>query len=424
MALCSASMWSQSGTNSPYSQYGLGSLTDYSNGFNRGMNGLGLGFHEHNQVNVLNPASYAYIDSLSFIFDIGASGQITNFKENGRKLNANNAALDYVTAGFRLARHFGVSFGLIPFTNIGYDYSNTSKISQTDDGSTTTTTNTYSGDGGLHQVYLGMGWRPVKGLSIGFNAGYLWGDLNRYVVNSYSESAINTLSKYYTASVQSYKLDFGLQYTARLSKKDDVTLGLVYSLGHKLNTDPTCQVISSNSVTSIQDTATYKASNALELPTQYGAGLTWNHNNQLRIGVDYTMQKWAKVVYPVLNVSGSTPVYEVRNDQFSDRHKVTFGGEYVNDEASRNFLKRVRFRVGASYATNYLKINGQDGPKELSVSAGFGIPIVNGYGNRCILNVSGQWVRQDANQFIKENTFRINIGLTFNEKWFDKWKMD
>lgn len=424
MALCPASMWSQSGTNSPYSQYGLGSLTDYSNGFNRGMNGLGLGFHEHNQVNVLNPASYAYIDSLSFIFDIGASGQITNFKENGRKLNANNAALDYVTAGFRLARHFGVSFGLIPFTNIGYDYSNTSKISQTDDGSTTTTTNTYSGDGGLHQVYLGMGWRPVKGLSIGFNAGYLWGDLNRYVVNSYSESAINTLSKYYTASVQSYKLDFGLQYTAKLSKKDDVTLGLVYSLGHKLNTDPTCQVISSNSVTSIQDTATYKASNALELPTQYGAGLTWNHNNQLRIGVDYTMQKWAKVVYPVLNVSGSTPVYEVRNDQFSDRHKVTFGGEYVNDEASRNFLKRVRFRVGASYATNYLKINGQDGPKELSVSAGFGIPIVNGYGNRCILNVSGQWVRQDANQFIKENTFRINIGLTFNEKWFDKWKMD
>ena len=35
----------QSGTNSPYSQYGLGVLSDQTSGFNRGMNGVGLGFH-------------------------------------------------------------------------------------------------------------------------------------------------------------------------------------------------------------------------------------------------------------------------------------------------------------------------------------------------------------------------------------------
>ena len=36
----------QSGTNSPYSQYGLGVLSEQTSGFNRGMNGVGLGFHE------------------------------------------------------------------------------------------------------------------------------------------------------------------------------------------------------------------------------------------------------------------------------------------------------------------------------------------------------------------------------------------
>ena len=80
--------------------------------------------------------------------------------------------------------------------------------------------------------------------------------------------------------------------------------------------------------------------------------------------------------------------------------------------------------MGAYYATPYQKINGVDGPKEYSVSAGFGIPIVNGYNNRSILNISGQWVCQDSKTFIKENTFRINIGLTFNEKWFAKWKVE
>lgn len=103
---------------------------------------------------------------------------------------------------------------------------------------------------------------------------------------------------------------------------------------------------------------------------------------------------------------------------------MTFGGEYCQDMNSRSFLKRIRYRAGVSYATPYLKINGQDGPKELSVSAGFGIPIVNGYNNRSILNISAQWVNREATGLIKENTFRINIGLTFNERWFAKWKVE
>lgn len=104
----------QSGTNSPYSQYGLGVLSDQTSGFNRGMNGVGLGFHEHNQVNYLNPASYSNIDSLSFILDAGISGQITNFNENGVKKNAKNANFEYVVAGLRVAKHVGVSFGILP----------------------------------------------------------------------------------------------------------------------------------------------------------------------------------------------------------------------------------------------------------------------------------------------------------------------
>ena len=112
--------YAQSGTNSPYSQYGYGVLADQSSGFNRGMNGLGLGFHEHNQVNFLNPASYSSLDSLTFIFDAGVSGQITNFEENGKKKNAKNADFEYVVAAFRFAPHVGIIFGMVPFTNVGY----------------------------------------------------------------------------------------------------------------------------------------------------------------------------------------------------------------------------------------------------------------------------------------------------------------
>ena len=136
------------------------------------------------------------------------------------------------------------------------------------------------------------------------------------------------------------------------------------------------------------------------------------------------MQKWSKIDFPQYTIVNNQPNYVMLSNQFSDRHKVTFGGDYCKNSYSRYFLARVHYRAGISYTTPYLKINGQDGPRELSVSAGFGIPIINTYNNRSMLNVSGQWSNMSADGFIKENTFRINIGFTFNEKWFSKFKVE
>ena len=385
----------QSGTNSPYSQYGFGTQAELANGISRGMNGLGIGYRNGTQVNILNPASYSAIDSLTFLFDAGMSAQITNFEENGKKINANNANFEYAVGGFRLMKHLGVSFGILPFTNVGYSYSSTSKI---DDISATTFTNTYSGSGGLHQVFVGFGWELFKGLSIGVNGAYLWGKYEKSIVNSYSDTYVNTLSKYYTANITNYKVDFGVQTVLPLSKKNTLTIGATYGLQHKLGADPQCQIISRNSQTSVSDTATVVAKNGLELPAMISAGLMFNFNNKLKIGADY--------------------------HYFDDRHKVTVGGEYCKNANSRNFFDRIAFRMGASYATPYLNLNGKDGPKEISVSAGLGIPIINVWNNRSTLNISGQWVRMDASNLITENTFRINVGITFNERWFMKWKVD
>ena len=147
----------QSGTNSPYSQYGLGIQSDQTSGFNRGMGGLGLGFRDGGQVNFINPASYSGVDSLAFIFDVGMSGQITNFKENGVKKNAKNADFEYAVAAFRLLKHVGMSFGIVPLTNVGYKYVTAEELN---DSRTTFYQNFYTGSGGLNQVYVGAGWEP------------------------------------------------------------------------------------------------------------------------------------------------------------------------------------------------------------------------------------------------------------------------
>lgn len=413
----------QSGTNSPYSQYGLGMLSDQSAGFSRGMDGAGIAYHVHNQVNYLNPASYSSLDSITFIFDAGLSGQITNFSENGVKKNANNANFEYIIAGFRVLRHLGLSFGYLPYSNIGYSYSTSQSLN---DANSTTVGEAYSGSGGLHQVYLGLGWSPFKGLSIGVNGAYLYGNYTKSLVNSFSNSSVNTIEKIGTADVVSYKLDFGLQYALRLSKKDEVTVGATYSLGHKIGGKPNLKVISINTTTSVADTVSYPKDGTtlhLEMPTTIAAGLMYNHNNSLRVCADYTLQKWGKVEEPEYSSNNGVITYAMRSGMFKDRHRVTLGAEYCPGEYSRHFFNRVRYRAGVSYATPYYYINGIEGPKEMSASLGFGIPIMNSWNNRSILNISGQWVHRTATSYITENTFRINIGLTFNERWFAKWKV-
>lgn len=428
--VCAAALTvnAQSGTNSPYSQFGLGVLSDQSQGGNRGMDGLGLGLRFSSQVNTLNPASYSAVDSLTMLFDAGLSGQVTNFKEvyadgTSKKINANNSDFEYVVGLFRILPKVGFSFGILPFTNIGYNYSSSSVVGTDSEGQPSSmSTESHSGSGGIHEAFIGAGWNFYKGLSIGANIGYLWGSYDKSVSVVNSDGYVNSVQRNYSAVVRNYKLDFGLQWEHRWGKKDVTVLGLTYGLGHSLNSDPELVTTISNPQTGVASYDTIRVADGLHIPSTFGLGVSWTHNNSLTVGLDYTMQKWGSCDIPELNAV--TGEYKTAGGLLKDRHKLTLGTQWVPNAMSRKFLNRVNYRFGVSYNTPYIKVNGKDGPKEYSVSAGFGIPIVNAWNNRSMLNISAQWVRASAKDLITENTFRINIGLTFNERWFMKWKVE
>ena len=81
----------ENGMNSPYTRFGFGQLHGLETGTSKGMGGTGIGVHNSNQINMLNPASYAAVDTLTFLLDIGASLNNTNLAEGGTKMNARNA---------------------------------------------------------------------------------------------------------------------------------------------------------------------------------------------------------------------------------------------------------------------------------------------------------------------------------------------
>lgn len=414
MAAMISGAWAQGGTKSPYSQFGVGLLADQSLSMGRGMNGVGYALRQGNQLNTLNPASYSGVDSLTMLFDMGLSAQTTNFKELGVSRNASVASFEYVAASFRAWRGVGVSFGVLPYSNVGYDYQVTTR-----DAELGTLTESYSGNGGLHQAFLGVGVQILKPLSVGVNASYFWGTIDRSVSPTASSASNSLVKKYYT-NITNYKLDFGAQWQQQLGKRDVLTIGAVFGLGHKLNNTAEMSIMQTNSATSKVDTTTFRVSDAMALPMSYGVGVSYCRDSRLTVAADGSLECWGNELFPTYQGGEYKKVRGI----LKNRYRGALGVDWIPNPNGRRYFDHVHYRMGVGYATPYYKINGTNGPSELSASIGFAFPIANAYNNRSVVNISGQWVRSSASGFITENNFRINIGITFNERWFMKWKVD
>ena len=83
--LTSIFVQAENGINSPYSRFGLGTLSDQNLGVNRQMGGLGYALRDNSYINLLNPAAMSVADSTTMIFEGGFSLQNGNFKEKLKK---------------------------------------------------------------------------------------------------------------------------------------------------------------------------------------------------------------------------------------------------------------------------------------------------------------------------------------------------
>ena len=82
IAVATASGLSAQNTTSPYSKFGYGLLRDNATSAQRQMGGVGYAMRSGRQVNVMNPAAYAGMDSLTFLFDMGTDVSLFWRKDN------------------------------------------------------------------------------------------------------------------------------------------------------------------------------------------------------------------------------------------------------------------------------------------------------------------------------------------------------
>ena len=432
--------FAQNGINSPYSRYGFGIQSERAMGFNKGMGGVAQGFREGQQINIANPASYSAVDSLTALFDLGISLQNGNYKMGNLQQNIRNTSFDYFAFQFRAAKNVGMTIGILPITNIKYNFASSKENLQGTEN--VTSAYSFSGDGGLREVFLGMGWKPVKPLSIGVNVSYLWGDYTHSMMMTFSDSSSFNIARTYTADIRTYNLQAGLQYIQPINKNDKIVVGATYTFGHNIDNNAYRTTATTNSAT-IEAQSIDTIRHAFQLPHAVAAGITYYHSNTFRVGADFEIQTWSNCKFPnqQTGLNGVTDVYSSSKGQLNDRIKAAAGFDWTPNPLARSIFKRSTYKAGGYYAQSYAKadVTGtvSKKPYELGVSAGISMSMFNNWSRwtssaPAKLNISVQWVhtnipylntatqRQSA---LTENYLKFCLGITFSERWFYKWKV-
>lgn len=416
-------------TSSPYSKFGIGDYEELLLPQTRGMGGVSVAVRKptgFNDINVLNPASYSSI--ILTTIDIGANANITSLSNSTTSGQASsNFRLSHITFAIPVSKRSALSFGLLPYTNLGYSYRQqtslpTNRASSGGIDTATVVDNTYSGEGGLSKAYLGYGFGIGKNLNIGFNVAYIFGNEQQYRSSEFPTlpTALNSRIEN-SFSAGGFNFDYGAQYDIKINETTRFTLGYSGSSSSKLNATSKFIVSqyffdsSGNTEVARDSTVSTSTSGKINLPLIHRFGITYQKDGKYMIGADFKTGQWSD-----LSINGV-------NAGLQNNQSFAIGGQITpNIDAISNYLAVVDYRFGLKYDKTYINTNGVD-IKQYSATFGLGLPIPNERRTSFYkVNFSAEVGRRGTlqNNLVRENFINLHLGFTINDKWFQKYKFD
>ncbi|VBB46506.1 putative outer membrane protein [uncultured Paludibacter sp.] len=398
---------SQNNTNSPYTRFGYGDVTESTPAELRGMGGVSITNYSKNTINPVNPASYSSVDSLTFMFDVATGFRYSRFSDKtGASSNTFNGNLEYITLRLPLGKSWGFSAGLLPYSFSGYAFTQSDSLTMLvypgEAEKKIGYTQSFIGNGGFYQVYSGLSFRAFNHISLGANVYYMFGDINNYrtLVESNSSSSSTVYNNKIHAS--DFRLRYGLQLFNTFNKRHTVTLGLIYENKTKLN----------GSFSETLNDSVLGAVGGSELPQLFGAGLSYNLDDKLTIGMDYKMQSWGN------------SLFFGHKDSLVNSSSFSLGAEYIPNPRGRKMSERIRYRIGLNTSNPYYKVGTQTLPNNFGLSLGIGIPMRDNFTNKIsYINAALEYGKIGSNSMLREDYLKLTISASFNELWFFKRKL-
>ncbi len=413
MICCAAfSLRAQDGTVSPFSFFGVGDLRANGSVENQMMGGISM-YADSIHVNLSNPAAYEKLRLM--VYTVGVSHKEFRLKDFTTEQNSSVTNVDYLAIGLPLGKGFGAGFGVMPYSSVGYNIA-----SESTNTNQALVTNIFSGEGGLSRVFLSVGYKMAKDISIGITGNFNFGTLQSNRVQSVENIQFGTLDRR-ESRVNGFDVNYALNYTPAIRNKYTLFTSIMVNTQANLVSDNT-EIIGSFSTVTGQDIEVADVNleaqglkrTGLKIPTTATLGLGFGEDKKWFLGAEYSFQELNKF---------SNDFLEVDNLTYQDASSISLGGYYVPDYTSfTSYIKRVTYRAGLRYANTGMIVNNKE-ISNFGITFGMGLPLGGGFSNLNLGFEVGKRGTTDAD-LIEENYLKVNIGLSLNDKWFLKRKIN
>lgn len=417
LAWLGTDVFAQADADSPYSLFGVGQVRDKSMNVRlKGMGGTSNAMFGIGMINSENPASYAKIDSLAFLFDAGIYFKTAAYSTATLSERSANASFDYVAMAFGLTSWWKLALGVQPFSTTAYtmivDGNNP------DVGSYATR---FKGTGGLNQAYIGTAFKLGKHFAIGANAYYVFGNTKTETTLYFPDSLymIGT-RRNLDLMVSSLMFDYGLLFDANLGNDMKLSLGLTYTQPVRLRGKQTLFVrsIEADDETEIEYIIDTLVNNTTvtrtKMPQGVGFGVALQKNEQWTIAADFNWMQWSKFAR------------EGVTDPLQDSWNASLGFEFTPSHSNiSGYFRKMSYRIGGFYEHGFINLLGSDGENhsinKFGVNVGASFPLPKTLSKVNLALEGGQYGTREGG-LIQERYFKVNVGVSVFEHWFMKRK--
>ena len=417
MCICAVAQEGAHSAYSPYSIYGIGDISKEGTAFNKGMGGTGIATRNKRFINYLNPAAVTARDSLAFMADFGLSQKNTVYKQGDIKSGNNTFNIYDFVMSFPIYRSSAFMVGITPFSDVGYDFSSI----ETDPeiiGNTGNVSYDSYGTGSIYQIFFGAGVTLWKKLSLGAEAIYYFGNLDKVTNMTYSNSSYRSINSGHDFALNAASGKFGLQFEQKIAGNVSMTVGATYRLGADLK-GYTTEYRYAN-LSSVSDTLRHNidtlAGSGLRIADELGVGIALKGGDKWVAEFDYLRSDWSKSGFDKANGFGISG-----DSKFSSTVSQSFraGFEFVpNRNDIRYFFKRCAYRGGVYYDQAYYKLDGNN-VNSMGVTLGITLPVFRWY-NGLTLGVDMGQRASTRNNMIRERYAMFVVGFNIHDIWFQK----
>lgn len=395
-------LFSQTNTSSPYSVFGIGDISNVAYGRNLALGGTGYALRGKDYLNLKNPASLTSIDTLSFLFETGVFGKITQNKSELTRYYP-DGNITHLTFGHRYTPWLMGSYGIMPFTDIGYHFKTIKSV----EGEGTYIYTDWKGTGGINKLFYGLGLKINKNFSLGGEAAYYYGPLVQTRKTTALVQPENVTTFYTNSRYSGFAFKGGMQFTANLGDKGtNLTLGGVFSPAQSFGGTAIISILQSySSNAAIEVYNQEQRAQRINLPMNYGGGAALIWRAKYLLTADYEFAPWS----------------QNNSREYADRQVYAVGFEKL-PQSSLKYFERCSYRVGFRYDTGYF--TSKDQPiDDVRFTIGAGFPMQK---SRSTMNVSLEAGERGTlnTGLIRERYAKLTVALSFHDYWFIKRKYD